>query len=381
MLSRIGYLPGRLAVPKDVIAGAAAQSRSGEERRVAVQHAQDLIPAFVGDLEYGAVDTGLFVFPQCRLVRRGAEHRGRQRLGVTPLLFGHPAQPRELFPDLVAAAGTREPAVAIFDDAAQRVIALAAEDDRRVRLLRRLRPRPHLIEIDHLAVVFRLVLGPQRLHREDPLAHQLEPRVVAGSVIFHLLDIPAAADTEDKAPARQLIEAGDTFGGDGRVALGYEAIGGAEQQLFGRRRREGQRDERIVRMRIALRQFAAARKRALAAGRNVGVLGHKQRFEAALFESARQFDDVDPVIGREIENADLHLSPPHNQLYRDPRECRQATLVAAGGRSGATSAEAGADRASVIACAAAAGAPVLAGAVCKVKAPEAKVMPFSANTR
>src|SRR5438094_10083449 len=125
MLSRIGYLPGRLAVPKDVIAGAAAQSRSGEERRLAVQHAQDLIPAFVGDLEDGAVDTGLFVFPQCRLVGRGAEYRGRQRLGIAPFLLGHPAQPRELFADFVTAAGAREPAVAIFDDAAQRVVALA----------------------------------------------------------------------------------------------------------------------------------------------------------------------------------------------------------------------------------------------------------------
>src|SRR5689334_2031021 len=99
MLSRIGYLPARLTVPKDVIAGAAAQSRSAEERYVAVQHAQDLIPAFVRDLEYGAVDSGLFVFPQRRLVRRGAEHRGRQRLGIAPFLLGHPAQPRELFAD------------------------------------------------------------------------------------------------------------------------------------------------------------------------------------------------------------------------------------------------------------------------------------------
>src|SRR5205814_9818218 len=129
-------------------------------------------------------------------------------------------------PVLAAAAGTREPAVAIFDDAAQRVIALAAEDDRRVRLLRRLRPRPHLVEIDHLAVIFRLVLGPQRLHREDPLAHQLEARVVAGAMVFHLLDIPAAADPEDEAPTRELVEAGDAFGGDDRIAFRDEAKAG-----------------------------------------------------------------------------------------------------------------------------------------------------------
>src|SRR5438874_11165154 len=102
MLSRIGYLPARLAVPKDVIAGAAAQSRSGEERYVPVQHAQDLISAFVGNLEYGAVDTGLFVFPQCRLVRRGAEYRGRKRLGIATFLIVDPAQSGELLADFVA---------------------------------------------------------------------------------------------------------------------------------------------------------------------------------------------------------------------------------------------------------------------------------------
>ncbi len=56
-------------------------------------------------------------------------------------------------------------------------------------------------------------------------------------------------------------------------------------------------------------------------------------------------------------------------------------LVAAGERNGATSAGAGADIASATACAAVAGVPVLDGSVCNVKAPLAKVMPFSANTR
>jgi hypothetical protein len=136
--------------------------------------------------------------------------------------------------------------------------------------------------------------------------------VVAGAVVFHFLDVPAAADAEHEAAARQLVEAGDTFRGDDRIALGNEADAGAENQLAGRRCGEGQRDKRVVGVGVALRQVTAARERALAAHRDVGVLGHEQRFETALFERLRQLDNVDAVIGREIENADPHMSSLHS---------------------------------------------------------------------
>jgi hypothetical protein len=137
-------------------------------------------------------------------------------------------------------------------------------------------------------------------------------------VVFHFLDVPAAADAEHETAARQLVEAGDAFRGDDRIALGNEADAGAEDQLPGHCRGEGQRDKRVVRMGITLRQLAAARKRALAACRDVGVLGHEQRFEAAIFERAREFGDVDAVIGREIENADPHVSSLRRQLNGKP---------------------------------------------------------------
>src|SRR5437764_5435192 len=62
-----------------------------------------------------------------------------------------------------------------------------------------------------------------------------------------------------------------------------------------------------MRMGVALRQFAAARERRLAADRDVGVLGHEQRFKAALLECARQLDDVDAVIGGKVKNPDFHV--------------------------------------------------------------------------
>jgi len=84
---------------------------------------------------------------------------------------------------------------------------------------------------------------------------------------------------------------------------------------------EGQRDERVVGVRIAPRQFAAAGKRALAADRDVRVLRHEQRFEAALLDRGGQLGDIDAVIDREIENADLHVVTP----VKEP--CRRRSLA------------------------------------------------------
>ncbi len=185
-----------------------------------------------------------------------------------------------------------------------------------MRPLGRLGVGPDRVEIDHLAVILGLLLGPQRLHRQDALAHQPEAGVVAGAVVFHFLDVPAAADPEDDAAAGELVEAGDAFRGNDRIALGDQADAGAEQQLLGRRRGEGQRDERVVGVGIAPGQLAAAGKRALPADRDVRVLRHEQRFKAALLERGGQFADVNAVIDREIENADFHVVSPFDVIAR-----------------------------------------------------------------
>ena len=97
-----------------------------------------------------------------------------------------------------------------------------------MRLLHRLRPRPDAIEVDELAVVRGLVLGPDRLHRLDPLAHQREARARVGAVVVHLLEVPAGADAEEEAAAGELVERGDLLGGRDRVALDDQADAGAE---------------------------------------------------------------------------------------------------------------------------------------------------------
>ena len=103
----------------------------------------------------------------------------------------------------------RHPAVAVRDRAARAVRKRAADDHRRVRLLDRLGPRHHRRELDELAVVLRLRLGPDRLHRLDSLPHQLEARLEIGAVVAHFFGVPARPDAEEKPSARDLVEARD----------------------------------------------------------------------------------------------------------------------------------------------------------------------------
>src|SRR2546430_10379798 len=49
-----------------------------------------------------------------------------------------------------------------------------------------------------------------------------------------------------------------------------------------------------------------ARERAAPARRDVGVLGHEQRFEAAGFQLPSQLLDANRIFGREDEDADVH---------------------------------------------------------------------------
>src|SRR5207248_91836 len=79
-------------------------------------------------------------------------------------------------PDLVEVgeAEVGHPLVAEGDDAVEHVLPVAPHEHGRMGLLHGLRPRPDRVEAHALPVVLRLVLGPDGLHRLDPLAHQRE---------------------------------------------------------------------------------------------------------------------------------------------------------------------------------------------------------------
>ena len=86
--------------------------------------------------------------------------------------------------------------------------------------------------IDDVAMVFRLRLGPDLLHRLDLLAHLLHAGGKDGAVVLDLLLVPAAADAEQEPPARHLVDRGDELGGLDRVALDDEAHAGGYLELL-----------------------------------------------------------------------------------------------------------------------------------------------------
>jgi hypothetical protein len=92
-----------------------------------------------------------------------------------------------------------------------------------------LRPGHHRVEIHELAMILSLRLGPDFLHRLDTLARQLVTACENGAVVGHLVFIPAVADTEQEAAARDLVDRSDLLGGLDRVALSDQANAGAEQ--------------------------------------------------------------------------------------------------------------------------------------------------------
>jgi hypothetical protein len=108
----------------------------------------------------------------------------------------------------------------------------------------------------------------------DTLARQLVAAGESGAVVGHLVLVPAVADAEQEATARDLVDRSDLLGGLDRVALGDQADAGAEQQRLGHRRGRPQHHERVHHVVVFLRQIPAAGKGRLARQRNVGMLGH-----------------------------------------------------------------------------------------------------------
>ncbi len=148
-----------------------------------------------------------------------------------------------------------------------------------MRPLFRLGVRPDALERDVLTDIRSLVLGPDRLHRLDPLPQDSHPPAWVGTVVAHLLAVPAGADSELEAAAGQVVDARHLLRRDDRVTLDDQADAAAHAQprrgSSGRR----QRHEQVVDVPVLARQLAS-RVWGLAAGRDVGVLGEGSRASA-----------------------------------------------------------------------------------------------------
>jgi hypothetical protein len=79
-------------------------------------------------------------------------------------------------------------------------------------------------------LIFGLVLGPDLLHRLDPLPHQLEAGFEGRAVILNFLRIPAPAHAKQKPPARHLVDRGNQLCGLDGVRLHNQAHTSGELQ-------------------------------------------------------------------------------------------------------------------------------------------------------
>ena len=166
--------------------------------------------------------------------------------------------------------------------------------------------RPDFVEVHELAVVLGLFVGPDFLHGLDALAAYLPAPVERRAVVLHLLGVPAAADAEDQPAVGQLVHGRHFVGHRDRVALDHQTDAAADLDRVGHRGRGGQRDEQVVRMPVFLGQVAAARKRALAAGRNVSVFREPDRLEAARLALLGERVRSNGIVGGEHRDPDFH---------------------------------------------------------------------------
>jgi hypothetical protein len=175
-----------------------------------------------------------------------------------------------------------------------------------MRALRRLRPGPDAVELDELPGVRRLVLRPDGLHRLDPLPHHRHPPARVGAVIGHLLPVPPRADAELEPPARQVVNAGDLFRGDDRVALDHQAHAGTDPQPRRRRHRRGHRDEQVERVGVVAGQRPPAGVGCVT-GRHVSVLWEEQRLLPPFLGDPGDVARPDRVMGWEDRYAKFHM--------------------------------------------------------------------------
>ena len=142
-------------------------------------------------------------------------------------------------------------------------------------------------------------------------------------MVAHLLAVPAGSDAELEPSAREVVDARHGLRGDDRVVLGHKADPAPDAELRRRSRRGRQGDELVVAMPVLGRQVRSTRAPALAARRDVRVLGEEQALEAVLLHQPPELCGRDGVVRREHRQADLHIAPlrfpPESSLPADRR--------------------------------------------------------------
>src|SRR2546430_4923812 len=195
-----------------------------------VRQVENATPTLRRPPEDRAVDAGGAQTLERRLLRFREEDRHGNRLRIAAGLPRPLSEQADLLRRVPAAPGERHPTVRELHDTIESCRAVAAHQDRWVRLLNGLRERPDPVEIHELAMELRFLLSPNLLHREDALPEQSPSSLEVGAVILHLLGVPATAAAEEEPPAGETVERGHFFRRDDGIALDDEADSRAEAQ-------------------------------------------------------------------------------------------------------------------------------------------------------
>ena len=205
---------------------------------------------------------------------------------ATSVIVAHPAS---------TSAGHRErrqPAVAEASGAPQLGRRGAAQPDVD-RLLDGPGPQGHAVDVEVLAVVVDVVLGPQAAHERHRLVEQAGPGRALdpeGPVLGR--DRGPEPHARQQPPARQAVEAGQLLGQHHGIAAGHHEHAGAQLELAGAAGGHGQGHERV--------------------GRRAGeALAQPQRVEPALLEGVDEACELLAVTRQRLgaephADADLH---------------------------------------------------------------------------
>ena len=231
-----------------------------------------------------------------------------------------------------------QPAVGVLGDPAERLRAAARADDQRQVRLHRLGERPARPERHELPVVRRFRLGPQRAHRRHVLGQHGAPLAGRNAMIGQLVGVPAEAGADRHPAAGQVVQRGDRLGQRYRVGFGGQRHRGAEPDPRRHRGRGGQRHPRVEGAQVPVvgqRRTAGARVRGGPPDRDVRVLRHVERVEAAILGRLGGLGGRDPAIAGEQDDAVPHALRLEPVLVTvQPGRCRQRRLDPAPGRGG-----------------------------------------------
>ena len=166
-------------------------------------------------------------------------------------------------------------------------------------------------EVDELAVVLGLVVGPDRLHGGLVLTQHGVAAGPVDAVVLSFGAVPAEPDPQrDPAPG-EMVERRHLLGQQDRVVLRDEQDAGAEPDARRHRGRRGERDQRVEAALVVVEAHAADEcRRCVLAHREVGVLGEVERVEAELLDRGGQHGRGQVAVGQGGGDAQAHGQDP-----------------------------------------------------------------------